>query len=98
MINMEKMKELQLLLAKIPRGKVSTYKIIAQKLKIHPRAAGRLLSQNPCPEKYPCYRVIHSDGRVIKKHIELLKKEGIDIKKGKTDLKKYLFDFSNRKV
>lgn len=91
---MDKMRELQLLLTKIPKGKVTTYKIVAKKLRIHPRTAGRLLSQNPYPEKYPCYRVIFSDGRVIEKHVRLLKKEGIEIKEGKTDLKKFLFDFS----
>lgn len=91
---MNKMKELQMLLTKIPRGKVSTYKVVARKLKIHPRFAGRLLSQNPCPEKYPCYRVVFSDGRIVRKNIKMLKKEGIEIKNNRTDLKKYFFDFS----
>jgi len=90
---MDKMRELQLLLTKIPRGKVSTYKIVARKLRIHPRTAGRLLSKNPYPHKYPCYRVVYSDGRVVKKHVKLLRKEGIEIKKGKIDLKRFLFSF-----
>ncbi len=84
------MRELQLLLTKIPRGKVTTYKIVAKKLRIHPRVAGRLLSNNPYPNKYPCYRVVFSDGRVVKKHIKLLKEEGIDIKQDKIDLKRFL--------
>ncbi len=87
---MDKMRELQLLLTKIPRGKVTTYKIVAKKLRIHPRVAGRLLSNNPYPNKYPCYRVVFSDGRVVKKHIKLLKEEGIDIKQDKIDLKRFL--------
>jgi alkylated DNA nucleotide flippase Atl1 len=92
-MNMKKMREMQLLLTKIPKGRVTTYKIVAKKLKMHPRPTGRLLSKNPYPEKYPCYRVIFSDGRVVDKHIKLLKKEGIEIKNGKVDLKKFLFAF-----
>jgi len=44
-----------------------------------------------------CHRVINSDGRVgnfnsgTKKKIQLLRKEGIEVIKGKVDLKKYLF-------
>ncbi len=87
------MKELQKLLKNIPKGKVTTYKIIAKELGINPRFAGMLLSKNPDHVKYPCYRVIFSDGRVIKKHVKLLKKEGIIIKKNRTDLKKFLFKF-----
>ena len=74
---MNKMRKLQILLTKIPKGKVTTYKIVAKKLRIHPRTAGRLLSKNPFPNKYPCYRVVFSDGRVVRKHVKLLRKEGI---------------------
>jgi len=87
---MDRMKKLQILLTNIPKGKVTTYKIIAKKLRIHPRTAGRLLSKNPHPDKYPCYRVVYSDGRVVSKHIKLLKKEGIEIKQGRIDLKRFL--------
>jgi len=87
---MNRMRELQLLLTKIPKGKVTSYKEIARKLRIHPRTAGRLLSKNPYPNKYPCYRVVYSDGRVVSKHIKLLKNEGIEIKQGKIDLKRFL--------
>lgn len=90
---MNKMKELQKILKKIPKGKVTTYKIISRKLGIHPRVAGMLLSRNPDPNKYPCYRVIYSDGRVINKHIKLLKREGIIIRKNRINLKKFLFKF-----
>ncbi|NIO44705.1 MAG: cysteine methyltransferase [Candidatus Aenigmarchaeota archaeon] len=88
---MNKMRELQILLTKIPKGKVTTYKIVAKKLRIHPRTAGRLLSKNPYPDKYPCYRVVFSDGRVVRKHVKLLRKEGIEIEQGKIDLKRFLF-------
>jgi methylated-DNA-[protein]-cysteine S-methyltransferase len=91
------------LLKRIPRGKVTTYKEIARVLGIHPRKVGRILNKNPLPIKLPCHRVVHSDGRIggyslgieIKK--KLLEEEGIEIKNGKIDLKKYGFYFTQRK-
>jgi alkylated DNA nucleotide flippase Atl1 len=96
---MNKMKEMQLLLAKIPKGKVSTYGILAKKLKVHPRYVGKLLSKNPDGIKYPCYKVIKSDGSLggytskngVKDKIKKLRKDGIEIKNNKINLKKYLF-------
>jgi len=82
---------------KIPRGKVSTYKAVAQAAGTHPRAVGMILHANPDLISVPCYRVVKSDGslggysRGIKKKIELLKRDGIEIKKGKIDLKKYFY-------
>ena len=101
---MNKMREMQLLLTKIPRGKVTSYKILAKKLKVHPRVVGRLLSKNHYPTKYPCYKVVLSSGKIggysskrgVKAKIEKLESDGIIIRKNKIDLKKYLFDF--RKV
>lgn len=92
---MDTKEKLWLLLEKIPRGKVITYGILARRLGIHPRAVGRLLSKNPEPEKIPCYKVVRSDGslggysRGIKRKIFLLQRDGIEIKNGKVDLKKY---------
>lgn len=77
------------LLLKIPKGKVTTYKILAQKLETHPRAIGKMLNCNKQPEKYPCYKVIMSSGKLggyepgIKKKAKLLKKDGIEIKSNK---------------
>lgn len=74
---------------KIPKGNVASYKEIAEKLRIHPRAVAMALSKNPHPIKIPCHRVIYADGRIggyklgKAKKIELLKKEGIRISKGK---------------
>ena len=98
---MDKIKEMQLLLEKIPRGKVTTYGIIARKLKIHPRAAGRLVGGNPDGVRYPCYRVVYSNGGIggytsphgVRDKIRKLKRDGIEIKKNRIDLKKHLFDF-----
>lgn len=75
---------------KIPRGKVLTYKGVAQKIG-HPqawRAVGNVLHKNRDP-KVPCHRVIKSDSRIggyrrgQKNKIALLKKEGLIIKQGK---------------
>ncbi|MBU0574089.1 MAG: MGMT family protein, partial [Candidatus Margulisbacteria bacterium] len=52
--------------AKIPRGKVSTYALIARHIG-HPgaaRAVGTALAKNPTPINIPCHRVICSDGRL----------------------------------
>jgi methylated-DNA-[protein]-cysteine S-methyltransferase len=83
----------------IPRGRVSTYKEIAKALKIHPRAVARVLSKNPMPILIPCHRVIKSDGEVggyglgIERKVELLKKEGIEVRNKRINLSKYLFTF-----
>lgn len=87
---------------KIPCGKVSTYKEIGHALggkgQVY-RAVGRALNRNPYAPEVPCHRVINSNGLVggfaqgSGKKLELLKKEGIEIKKNKIDLKKYGFKF-----
>lgn len=93
------MQKLWSLLKKIPRGKVTTYKILGKKLGLHPRAIGKLLSKNPYPVKIPCHRVVLSSGKLggykfgIKRKSYLLKIEGIVIKNGKIDLRKRLHKF-----
>ncbi|MBI2671657.1 MGMT family protein [Candidatus Woesearchaeota archaeon] len=88
------------LLKKIPERKLSTYKILAEKLNTKAyRAVGNALNKNPNAPYVPCHRIINSNGFIggyakgIKKKIDLLKKEGIEIKNNKIDLKKYLFKF-----
>jgi O-6-methylguanine DNA methyltransferase len=89
----------------IPRGKVTTYGLIAQKLK-NPgaaRAVGNALNKNPYAPQVPCHRVIRSNGEVGgfasggAKKIAILKREGIIIQRGKIDLKKYQHDFKTKK-
>lgn len=77
---------------------MSTYKEIAKTLHTKAyRAVGNALNKNPHAPIVPCHRVIKSDGRVggfasgIKKKISILKKEGIEIKENRIDLKRYLF-------
>jgi len=84
---------------KIPKGKISTYKILSKKLNSKAyRAVGNALNKNKSRE-VPCHRVIKSSGKIggfakgTKTKIKLLKKEGIIIRNNKIDLKKYLYKF-----
>jgi len=67
---------------KIPKGKTSTYKAVAEILNSSPRAVGQALKKNKDYKNIPCHRVIKLDGslggynRGIKKKIKLLRKEG----------------------
>ncbi len=75
---------------RIPKGKVTTYKAIAEKLKIHPRQVARALANNKKPIIIPCHRVIHANGKIggytpkgQREKIRLLKKEGVKIRNTK---------------
>lgn len=91
------------IVSKIPRGKVTTYKVLAEKTGTSPRAIGGIMRSNPCPIKVPCHRVVMSDGSIggysgsaannIRKKIQLLKSEGVEIKSGRIELKRFLFTF-----
>ena len=84
------------ILNKVPKGKLTTYKAIANKLNTKAyRAVGNAMNKNPNAPKTPCHRVINSNGQFggfasgLKNKIKLLKQEGIEIKNNKIDLKKY---------
>ncbi len=92
------------ILRKVPRGKVTTYKAIAEKLKSKAyRQVGRAMNKNPrgflSGGNVPCHRVVGSNGYLVgfahglKKKEQMLIKEGVKIKNGKVDLKKYGFYF-----
>ncbi|MBA2862598.1 MGMT family protein [Methanococcus maripaludis] len=89
------------LLMQIPKGKITTYKLIAEALNTKAYlAVGNAMKNNPYVLTVPCHRVVHSNGNVggyvkgIEKKIEILKSEGIDISNNKIiNLKKYLFRF-----
>jgi methylated-DNA-[protein]-cysteine S-methyltransferase len=76
---------------KIPKGKISTYKRIAEKIG-RPRAyraVATALKKNPLHPIVPCHRVVRSDGRFggEKKRAEsrrkLVEKEGIPTEEDK---------------
>lgn len=84
------------LLKKVPKGKVVTYKDIANALKTKAyRAVGNAMHYNSNAPKVPCHRVINSNGKIggyskgVKKKIEMLKKEGVQVINGKVNLGKY---------
>ena len=75
----------------IPRGKVSTYKLIAESIgrPKSARAVGNALNKNPYAPQVPCHRVVRSDGRVggfaggAKEKEALLRSEGVTIAGGR---------------
>lgn len=81
----------------IPKGKVMTYKQVAEKLNSRAyQAIGQALKNNPDPKNIPCHRVIKSNGEIggyfghinddtSKKKEEFLIKEGVKIVNGKVD-------------
>ncbi len=90
------------LLRKIPKGKVTTYKILAKAAgnSRAARAVGNACNRNPFSPKVPCHRVVKSSGFIggyahgTAKKIKLLKAEGIPIKGQKIqDFKEFLFKF-----
>lgn len=46
----------------IPRGKVTTYKALAEKFKTHPRAIATYMRTNKDIDAYACYKVVGADG------------------------------------
>lgn len=48
--------------AKIPKGKIMTYKQVAELTQTTPRIVGFALHANKNPLEIPCHRVIKSDG------------------------------------
>jgi len=89
-----------LLLKNIPKGKVVTYKEMARVCKTWPRAIGRIMANNKDSIKYPCYKVVASNGELcgysgyggLNGKKRLLEKEGIKVANGKVD-KKYFYTF-----
>ncbi len=81
---------------KIPSGKVSTYKRIAEKVgKPHAyRAVANALKKNPLHPVVPCHRVVRSDGRFggdqkrAQARIELVENEGVPIENGRIKISK----------
>lgn len=96
------------LLKKVPKGKVTTYKILASKLHTKAyRAVGQAMRCNPYAPIVPCHRVVKSDGSIggfsgslnpnskeVKKKIQMLRTEGVEIKNNMVvEFEKVLFRF-----
>lgn len=88
------------LLNQVPEGRVTTYRALALALgdPMAGRAVGQIISESEEIELYPCYRVIHSDGRIgsytggAQAKIEKLRAEGVPVRYGRIeDLKSYVF-------
>ena len=97
------------LLKKIPKGKVTTYKILGEALGTKAyRAVGQSMRCNPYSPLVPCHRVVKSNGSIggfmgnenknskeVKKKSRMLRKEGLKIKNNRiVEFEKVLFWFS----
>lgn len=88
--------------ARIPKGKVTTYKEVAELSGISPRYVGRILHQNPDPEKIPCHRVVNIKGELAIGYAfggagaqrKKLESERVRLINGRVDLAKYIHKFS----
>ena len=94
------------LMERIPKGRVTTYGLIAKKLHSKAyRAVGNACRRNPYAPRVPCHRVVRSDGniggfggktsgRTIEKKIRMLRSEGVEIRNRKVaDFERVLFRF-----
>jgi len=82
-------------LEQVPRGRVTTYKQLAECLGCRScRAVGQALKRNPYAPQVPCHRVIASDltpggfmgrrgGAALRRKLDLLAKEGVRFHAGK---------------
>lgn len=83
----------------IPKGKVVTYKQVAESLgnKGLARVVGNILHKNPDGDKYPCYKVLNSKGELAEAFVfggkeiqkERLEKDGVNVINNRVDLKVY---------
>ena len=83
----------------IPKGKVVTYKQVAEYLgnKGLARVIGNILHKNPDGDKYPCYKVLNSKGELAEAFVfggkniqkERLENDGIKVVNDKVDLSIY---------
>lgn len=82
-------------LKNVPKGKVTTYKYLAESINSKAyRAVGSAMKNNPHAPQVPCHRVVSSDGSIggfkgstsgksIAEKRSLLEKEGVGVKNGK---------------
>lgn len=90
-------------LEEIPKGHVTTYKELAKAVESRAvRAVATAVGKNPNAPSVPCHRVVLSSGAIgnythplgVTRKIELLKSEGVNIKKGRVvNFKEILYKF-----
>jgi methylated-DNA-[protein]-cysteine S-methyltransferase len=100
------------LLSEIPKGKVSTYSIIAKAVGHCGacRAVGNVMASNPFPLLIPCHRIINSNLRIgnysipglneiesSKLKLQVLQNEGVKIKENKVVYEHVYFPKNKRK-
>ncbi len=88
----------------IPKGKVTTYKLLAQYVGIeNPRVVGHILHNNKDGDLYPCHRVVRSDGKIATGYAmggpteqrRKLEEEGVAfLANGKVNFKTSLYTFT----
>jgi methylated-DNA-[protein]-cysteine S-methyltransferase len=83
------------LVSRVPRGRVTTYRLMAERLRCaSARAVGQALRRNPYAPDVPCHRVIASDltvggfrgamsGPAIRRKLRLLAREGVVFRDGR---------------
>jgi len=77
----------------IPKGKVATYKSIADRFDVHPRKVAMVMKYNKQPDIYPCYKVISTSGKLwwysaydwVNSKIKMLEADGVIIKDWRID-------------
>ncbi len=85
------------IVSEIPKGKVASYKMIAQMMGYpkHARHVGKACSQSKYYGEYPCHRIVNAQGGLVKgwdQQRELLIEEGIEfLNNGNVDMKKYAY-------
>ncbi len=90
----------------IPEGKVTTYGLIARKLKTKAyRAVGNACRRNPYAPRVPCHRVVRSNGTIggfggktsgknVENKIRMLRREGVEVRNGNiVNFEKVVFRF-----
>lgn len=97
-LNEDLIYEILSVVEEIPEGKVSTYGQIAALIgrEKNSRLVGKVLSMADFYGRYPCHRVVNSQGRLVpgwENQQYLLEREGVFLKEnGRVDLKEYLWD------
>lgn len=82
-------------LQKIPKWKVSTYKLMADAFWVHPRKISQTMRYNKFPEIYPCYKIVAHNGNIsgysgdgwVEAKIKKLQNDGVEVLNGKVDEK-----------